>query len=174
MSAMQRLPTPRQLSRKTRYSQRGVTLVVGLIMLVLITLIVASAFTLSSSNLKSVGNMQVREEAIAAANHAIERLISSPFTNALGAQSFKVDINKDGTDDYTVAIAVPDCTRALQATPAVPSDVELGPDMSSGSTWNTDWDIDATVTDSASGSFVRVRQGVRVLLTQTQKESACP
>lgn len=152
-------------------SQRGATLVVGLIMIVLITLIVVNAFTLSSSNLKSVGNMQVREEAIAAANRAVEQLISAPFTNSLGTQSFTVDINKDDTDDYTVAVAVPTCIRALQATAAAPSDVELA---MPGSTWNTEWDIDATVTDSASGASVRVRQGVRVLLSQTQKDTACP
>lgn len=154
--------------------QRGATLIIGLIMLVLITLIVVNAFTLSSSNLKSVGNMQVREEAVAAANQAVERLISSPFTNSLGTQSFTVDINKDGTDDYTVAVAIPSCIRALQATAAAPSDVEMGAAMSSGSTWNTEWDIDATVTDAASGASVRVRQGVRVLLTQTEKDTACP
>jgi Tfp pilus assembly protein PilV len=143
-------------------------------MLVLITLIVTSAFTLSLSNLKSVGNMQVREEALAAANQAVEQLISAPFTDALGAQEFKVDINKDGVDDYTVAVAVPTCIRALKAVTAAPSDVELPPQMSSGSTWHTEWDIDAAVTDSASGAAVRVRQGVRVLLSQTKKDAACP
>ena len=154
--------------------QRGATLIIGLIMLVLITLIVVNAFTLSASNLKSVGNMQVREEAIAAANLAAERLISSNFTNALGTQSFTVDINNDGTDDYTVAVAIPVCKRSTQAAAAGPSDIEMGVSMSSGSTWNTEWDIDATVTDTASGAAVRVRQGVRVLLTQTVKDTACP
>ncbi|UUZ64284.1 hypothetical protein LP417_03665 [Polaromonas sp. P1-6] len=38
--------------------QSGATLVVALIMLTLITLLVVNAFTLSSSNLKAVGNMQ--------------------------------------------------------------------------------------------------------------------
>nr|MDP2192432.1 pilus assembly PilX N-terminal domain-containing protein [Rhodoferax sp.] len=154
--------------------QRGATLIIGLIMLVLITLIVVNAFTLSSSNLKSVGNMQVREEALAAANQAVERLISAPFTDALGAQEFKVDINKDGNDDYTVAVAVPKCIRALKAVTAAPSDVEMPVVMSTGSTWNTEWDIDAAVTDLASGAAVRVRQGVRVLLSQVKKDAACP
>lgn len=151
--------------------QRGATLILGLIMLVLITLIVVNAFTLSASNLKSVGNMQVREEAIAAANQAVERLISSNFTSALGAQSFTVDINNDGTNDYTVAVAIPVCMRALQAASGSPSDVDM---PTEGSTWNTDWDINSTVTDAASGANVRVRQGVRVLLTQTAKDTACP
>ena len=155
-------------------SQRGATLIVGLIMLVLITLVVVNAFTLSSSNLKSVGNMQVREEAIAAANQAIETLISSNFTNALGAQNFSVDINKDGSNDYTVAVAIPTCIGALQASVSAPSGAEIGGSLSSGATWTTEWDIAATVTDTASGAFVEVHQGVRVLLSQTQKDSICP
>ncbi len=174
MKAKLPLQTRKRLRLQTSGTQRGATLVVGLIMLVLITLIVTSAFTLSLSNLKSVGNMQVREEALAAANQAVERLISAPFTDALGAQEFKVDINKDGNDDYTVAVAVPTCIRALKAVTAAPSDVELPPELSSGSTWNTEWDIDAVVTDSASGAAVRVRQGVRVRLSQTKKDAACP
>ena len=151
--------------------QRGATLILGLIMLVLITLIVVNAFTLSASNLKSVGNMQVREEAIAAANQAAERLIGSNFTNALGAQSFTVDINNDGTNDYTVAVATPVCMRALQGAADAPSS---GGGPTGGSTWNTEWDIDTTVSDAASGASVRVRQGVRVLMSQTEKDIACP
>jgi Tfp pilus assembly protein PilX len=155
-------------------TQRGATLIVGLIMMVLITLIVLSAFTLSSSNLKSVGNMQMREEAIAAANEAIELVISSAFTNAPVAQSINVDINKDGINDYVVAIATPTCVRALMGASTAPSDSELGTSMSSGSTWNTSWDIDSTVTDVASGASVRIRQGVSVLLSDTQKTTVCP
>lgn len=162
-------------SRSARFrGQRGATLIIGLIMIVLITLIVVSSSALSTSNLKSVGNMQVREEASAAANQAVETLISSPFTSALGAQTFAVDINKDGVNDYSVAVAVPTCIRALKVASAAPSDVELPPEMSSGSVWGTEWDIDATVADPASGAAVRVRQGVRVVLTQAQKNTACP
>ena len=160
--------------RRPLSRQRGATLIVGLIMLVLITLIVVNAFTLSSTNTKSVTNMQVREEAVAAANQSIERLISSPFTNALGPQTFQVDIDKNGVNDYTVALATPTCIRAKTAVEGSPSDVELGASMSSGSTWNTDWDIQASVLDPASGASVNVRQGVRVLLTETEKQAACP
>ena len=142
-------------------------------MIVLITLIVVNAFTLSSSNLKSVGNMQQREESIAAANQAIELVISSAFTTAPVSQTINVDINNDGTNDYAVAVATPVCMRAMVAGSAAGSDVELGAAMSS-STWNTDWDIDATVTDAASGTSVRVRQGVRILLDDTQKTAVCP
>ena len=169
-------PFPARLPQRSPYaaSQRGATLIVGLIMIVLITLVVVNAFTLSSGNLKSVGNMQMREEAVAAANEATELVISSAFTAGPTAQSINVDINKDGTTDYVVAVAQPSCIKAVVSATAAPSDVELGASMSAGSTWNTDWDIDSKITDAASGAAVRVRQGVRVLLTDAAKNSVCP
>lgn len=169
------MPTPRACrTRISRQGQCGATLIIGLIMIVLITLIVVSAFTMSSTNLKSVGNMQIREESLAAVNQAIESVVSSPFAITPVAQSLNVDINKDGINDFTVAVAVPICTKASIAASADPSDEELGPGMSSASTWNTEWDIDAQVNDAASGASVRVRQGVRVLLTESQKNNSCP
>lgn len=162
------------LSSHDARRQRGATLIVALIMLALITLLVLNAFVLSSSNLKAVGNMQAREESMAAANQAVEKLISSPFYNALGTQTWNVDINKDGTVDYVVTTAPPECIKAAQATAAYPSDVELGSAMSAGSFWNVDWEIKATVTDSMSGAQVIVHEGVRKYLSQTQKETSCP
>lgn len=153
--------------------QRGATLIIGLIMIVLITLVVVNAFMLSSSNLKSVGNMQVRDEAVAAANEALELVVSSAFANAPMAQTINVDINKDGVTDYVVEVAQPICTRVSPATPALSSDVRLGREMSTGTTWNSDWDLEAKVTDVASGAVVKVHQGVRVLLTQVQKTAVC-
>jgi Tfp pilus assembly protein PilX len=153
--------------------QRGATLIVGLIMIVLITLIVVNAFNLTSSNLKSVGNMQVHDEAVAAVNQAIEQVIASPFAIAPVASTFQIDIDKDGTNDYTVVVAVPTCTKAWVEASADPSDVELGSAMSSSSTWNTEWDIDASATHAATGASVRIRQGTRVLLTEAQKNASC-
>lgn len=161
------------ITPRRRAHQRGATLIVGLIMLVLLALIVVNAFTLSSSNLKAVGNMQARDEAIAAANRAIELVTSSPFTDPPTAQSVNVDLNQDGTTDYVVAVAVPACVRATVSASAAPSDVELGAAMSIGSTWNTDWEIDATVSDGATGASARVRQGVRVLLPQARVNAVC-
>jgi Tfp pilus assembly protein PilX len=161
------------------HAQRGVTLVIGLIMLVLITLMVTTAFTLSTTNLKSVGNMQYRNEAIAAGNVAIERVLSSPFSVAPTAEQLLIDINSDGTNDYTVSIATPVCVRGSVAAPPVLSSVTLGTSMSTQNTWNTVWDIDATVTPTsdnpgASGVSAHVHSGVRVLLSQAEKNAVCP
>lgn len=151
---------------------------VGLIMLTLITVMVVSAVNISNTNVMSVGNMQFRDEAIAAANKAIEQVLSSPFTTTPIAQEINVDINNDDNTDYVVAVAVPTCVRdsEIVIAGAAPSSVSLGPTFSVvGSTYyETVWDLNATVTDSVvSGASVQVRQGVRVLLTQAQYNAVC-
>lgn len=162
----------RRLKVKASGSQRGATLIVGLIMLVLITLIVLSAYTFSSSNLKSVGNMQIREEALAAANLATEQVIASPFTDAPTRQEINVDINKDGINDYVVVVEAPTCIKAVIA--SSPGNTQIGFNTGGGgSTWNTEWDINSRVTDTASGASVQIRQGVRVQISDVQKNLVC-
>ena len=161
----------------SRHAQRGVTLFVGMIMLVLITLMVTTAFTLSNTNLKAVGNMQARDEAIAAANVAIEEVLSSLLTTAStiapAARTIPVDINNDGNNDYVVSIATPVCIRASIDTAAAISSITLGAAMSSAASWNTLWDIEAVVDDAKTDAKITVRTGTRVLLTQAQKDAMC-
>ncbi len=158
---------------------RGAALVVGLIMLVLITLMLITALNLGTVNFRSVSNMQFREEAIGAANQAIDEVIGSPFVNnpaAVAAAPLLVDIDNDGNDDYTVNFAVPQCVYAAQAFGADPSSLSLPASMTVASTWSTVWDIRASV-DSAQnvgGAAVVIRAGVRVLLDQIQKDAVCP
>lgn len=154
-------------------SQRGVTLFVGLILLVLITLMVTTAFTLSNTNLKSVGNMQSRDEAVAAANMAIEQVMSSNFTNLLAEENKYIDINNDGVTDYVVRVPVPVCVRASIDTSATLSSVSLGASMSTSYNWNTLWDIQAIVNDTKTGAKTTVHAGTRVLLTQVKKNLLC-
>jgi hypothetical protein len=157
--------------------QRGATLVVGLIMLVLITLMVTTAFMLSSTNLKAVGNMQFRDGAVAAANYAIEQAMTSPFATTLPKNPFDVDLNDDGVTDYSVTIAAPACLRAVRepgaSAPGTASSVTLGIPPSVVF-YQTVWDIDATVQDAVTGASVRMRQGFRLRLDQSQcNATAC-
>ncbi|RFQ09442.1 hypothetical protein D0N87_34340, partial [Pseudomonas sp. ATCC 13867] len=39
--------------------------------------------------------------------------------------------------------------------------------------WSTVWVLNATVTDDLSGASIKVRSGVRVQLTDSQKHSVC-
>lgn len=158
----------------TRRAQQGATLIVGLIMLVLLTLVVTSAFMLSSGNLKSVGNMQFRDEAIAAANVAIEQIISSDFTTLPVSSTIPVDIDQDGTNDYTVNVMTPVCVQAvtISTSAATLSGVTSG--VPSTIDYNTVWDIEARVSSTNTGAAVTIWQGVRKRLTQTQyAASAC-
>lgn len=145
-------------------TQRGATLVVGLIMLLLITLMVSSAFMLSSTNLKSVGNMQYRDEAIGAANAAIERVISSsaifitPASQAITVGS------------YSVNVAAPVCLYASEV--LTNSSGDQNPNIyTEGSGGggapgylDTYWDIAATVNDGMSGTRVATHQGIKITL----------
>lgn len=171
-------------------AQQGAALIVSLIMLVLITLMVISALNLGTANFRAVSNTQFREQAIAAANVAIQDRISSNFSgpanvNGTIATTYpSIDLNNDGTDDYTVAIT-PTCVSATIAQLADPSSEKLPGAMSVAATWNTVWDIRAEVTPPTaptgvtlvadpSGTKVVVHAGVRVLLSQTEKDDACP
>ena len=156
--------------------QRGTALVVGLIMLVLITLMLITALNVGTTNFRAMSNMQYRSEAIAAANKAIEQVISSPFTTAPAAEDINVDIDNDTDPDYIVHMAMPLCISATEAFGADPSSLSLPTSMSASSTWNTVWDLDANVDggENAGEATVRVRAGVRVLLTDAQKDAVCP
>jgi len=58
-------------------TQRGATLVVALIFLVLMSLFAISAFNSSTGNMRIVGNTQARQESLSAAQLAVEKTISS-------------------------------------------------------------------------------------------------
>lgn len=155
--------------------QRGAILVVGLIMLVLITLMVTTAFTLGTSNLRSVGNMQSREETIAAANAAIEIVLPTVGITTT-SQEIDVDINLDGTVDYTVTVAAPVCIRAIvdPTSKAGASSVTLGGGMTIEGMYIATLNLKATVNDTVTGAKAIVNVGTRAQLTPAQKNLMCP
>jgi Tfp pilus assembly protein PilX len=144
-------------------TQRGVTLVVGLIMLLVLTLFAVSAIRLSSANLRTVGNMQARAEATSAAQTAIEQTMSDigSFTAPVARNDVAVPVN--GTD-YIVDVDAPVC---------VLSEPVLGNshDNTTLALQDTYWDVAATATDERTGASVRIHQGVRVRLDAA---AACP
>jgi Tfp pilus assembly protein PilX len=154
--------------------QRGAVLIISMIMLIIIALVVVSAFTLSTSNLKSVGNLQSRGEAVTAANSAIETVLSGTFLTALNTTtSINVDMNKDSTTDYTVSVAIPLCPLRVQQ---VSVDAPSGYETTFGSasvagTYITDWELVATVTDAVSGAQAVIREGVRIPVGETDYET---
>ncbi|MES2675222.1 MAG: hypothetical protein V4660_13360 [Pseudomonadota bacterium] len=153
--------------------ERGVVLVIALIMMLLVTLMVSGSFALSTINLKAVGNNQVRKEALASANAAVAQVIGSPFTDNPGAAASDLtfDIDNNNVRDYTVSIGIPECIRATQSSSVSLSSTTL---VMPASSWNTVWMIQAAVNDAATGAQTVVRSAVRVLLSDSEKIRVCP
>jgi Tfp pilus assembly protein PilX len=102
--------------------QRGTTLIVALIMLVLLTLFAVSSFNTANTSLKVVGNMQQKSEALNAAQVAIENVISTtqfidnPANAVLmpcgSANTLCIDVTGDGVADFTSTLVGPDYPAA--------------------------------------------------------------
>ena len=168
-------------SSQSRLRQRGVTLIIGMIMLVLITVMVISAYTLSSTNFKAVGNMQFRNEAIAAANKAIEQVIGTNFPTGfmivLTPPLITYDNNNDGIADYTIIVDKPVCVQASVTSGGLSAGQFSSVDLDGfnvSTNYTVLWDIKATVTDAVSGAAVIVRQGLRTQITSIQRDVVCP
>jgi hypothetical protein len=105
--------------------QRGVVLMVALIMLLLVSLMVISGFHLSQTNLQVVHNLESRALAKQAGIRALEEAMSSnlfvtgsvfPVT-CEQANRVCYDLNGDGVDDVAVQVALT-CTIAKTLTNA--------------------------------------------------------
>lgn len=158
-------------------AERGASLIISMIFLVLITFVVINAFNLSNTNLKSVRNEQSRTEATAAANLAIDQLLDTPsaLTQGVAPNDKTISLNgvSGGTTTYVVTFGVPRCVRAVQAALAAPSEVELGAGLSGSDTWDVDIELRAVVSESSVGTVVEINQGVRVRTTLLTRNALC-
>lgn len=166
-------------------SQRGATLVIGMIMLVLVTLFVLAAINMSTLNLRAMGNQQARNEAVAAAQQAVEQVTTVDFTKNPPTPTapivIPVDVNGDGTADYQATVTAT-CLNSVpvKVTELNPADViNDGPCYlssssstsglpSGGASGNslcsaTQWDVNAAVSDATAnttGVAVTLHQGI--------------
>ena len=146
--------------------QRGSTLLVSLIMLVLMTLIAISAMSSTTINLQMVGNAQFREEATAAGQRAIEVVLSKTNFLFTPPSNQSIDINQDGTADYLVSfVPAPQCLsyRAVNfGDEGVPSTCAADATLGAVCYW-TVWDITANVSDIRTGANIVIHQGIRTV-----------
>jgi len=144
-----------------RAAQRGATLIITLIMLVLITLFVVAMMRLSNSNLKIVGNMQAQRALESSAQQAVEGDISSItfFNDAVGNTgtwpSGTTTVNQS-VNGYTVAVTRPVCVSSTTAT-GYSATSNISPE-------DTNWEVGASATDSLTGAQVSMVQGVKMRL----------
>jgi len=146
--------------------QRGLAMVIGMIMLVLLTLLVVSAINSSSVNLRITGNMQAQDEARAMAQQAIERVLGVkanfyPTPTAQAATNYYVDNNSTGNAVYSVSVAAPVCKGAAKQFPGRTADCINGA-RAGLFCWDTLWEVVATATDSKTGVRQVITQGVAI------------
>ena len=163
-----------------RNPQRGMTLIVSLIMLVVLTLLVVAAMRFGNLNLKISGNVQSEVEATAAAQVAVEQVIAEVVAGGKidDMATHNVSVST-GAVTYTVVVSKPVCNSTANIknstlNPEVPADQKCigtwnGPCIvdSTGECVipptickNQQWDIAAAVDDtSRNGARVNVGQG---------------
>jgi Tfp pilus assembly protein PilX len=191
---------PVHFNRPSR--QRGVTLIVALIMLVLLTLLALTSANVGRSTIQVVSNMQSRDESATAARQAIEEVISttrffqsptdaiaSPCGNTANTRC--IDNNGDGTTDVTVKLTpAPTCVVAQTvlntslnianteeqgcATGGAQSFGIVGSVSNDSLCADSTWEINAIATDMVTEASVQVVQGVSVRVAKDNIETSCP
>lgn len=127
--------------------QTGSTLLISLIMLVLLTLFVLSAINLTNVNLRVSGNMQVQEEAEAAAQQAIDEVLKRPLVVTVTTEV--VTPVAIGNSTYT-PVVTKQCIDSVVSKDTDPSNL----------VYDSVWDIRAEITDARTGANVVLHQGV--------------
>lgn len=153
--------------------QRGLVLILSLIMLVVLTLLAVSAIRLSTVNLRTVANAQARSEAMSTAQRTIDCVLSGNFADNVSSITGIVTgpcagTVSEGGKDYTVVIATPCLVRsvpvlniALDITNAAEKTCQKGASAFSQCS-DTIWQIQATSTSGWFGATVSITQGTGI------------
>ena len=189
--------------RATRHHQRGVVMVMGLILLMVMTVLALTTLNVGKSSLQIVGNMQWRKQVISAAQEAIDdaisttRLFLSPgsiYLSPCSAPNTKcVDITGDGKADITVALTpTPTCVKAQVFKSASinlnlndPNDQActlaasqtfgiVGSASANSMCSDTVWQVRAQATDDATQTMIAVTEGVGVRVSTDVVATYCP
>jgi len=129
--------------------QSGATLIVALVMLVMMTLLAVSAITLSTVNLRIVGNMQAQKSVDATVQEAIEQIMSS--ANNFGSSVTATYVT---TTMGAVEVDAPVCLSSQTAT-GYSAVHGLSPD-------DNTWEVVASYTDNVTGASSVIHQGVEI------------
>ena len=140
--------------------QRGVTLLISLIMLTILTLFVSAMIRLSSTNMLIAGNMAIQ--------HALRDSVQQAIETDLNSTTFFSDVaNKTGNwpagtnsitetiNGYTVVLNKPFCLKSQPAAGYSALQSQTGLEDSY-------WMVSATGTDGVSGATVAITQGVKI------------
>jgi Tfp pilus assembly protein PilX len=133
-----------------KHKQQGATLIVALVMLVLLTMLAVSSINLSTTNLKIVGNMQAQKYMDAAAQDAIEQVMSTANTFTAPASTTV------STAMGNVTVSRADCLggQIAQGYSAVVANI-----IPQDNTWEI---VATTDPDPVTGASSTIHQGVQM------------
>lgn len=148
--------------------QRGMVLILSLIMLVVITLLAISAIRLSTINLRTVANAQARSEAMSAAQRTIDLVLSGNFTDNIAGTEQVLTVTEGGKN-YTVSVARP-CLVSLSPIKNVDLDLAVAEDAKCIDTVSnpysacaqTIWQLQANASSGWFGANVTLTQGTGI------------
>ncbi|MEJ6022719.1 pilus assembly PilX family protein [Ramlibacter sp. PS4R-6] len=177
---------------ESRNRQAGITLVVSLIMLIVLTLLVVSAIRFGNINLKIAGNAQTQAEAEAATQVALEQTVelmkAATKVDSVTAQP-ALQISTGGAT-YKINVSKPSCTLSnnvvsTQLNKDKAEDRACYGNIDQECIFDKDgkcipqpteckdqtWEISAAVTADTAGNSMTMVQGVSL---RVSSEVACP
>ncbi|MCK9989560.1 MAG: hypothetical protein RugAbin2_00574 [Rugosibacter sp.] len=187
---------------RSMHKQRGVVLIIGLMMLVLLTLMAVAALKFGAANFAVVNNQQTRAEAVRSAEQVIDQIVNNREIDlasganlfGTGANTVHIKINGEPLNasdyNYTVVVAPPKCVKRqviAQNTLDFAKADDLGCARSvdqaslgvegSGSSDSlcstVVWDVAATASDAFQQNNVSVVQGVGQRVATTKVALVC-
>jgi len=171
------------LGLQSRGRQRGTVLLVSLIMLVVLTLFAISAIRTGNVGFRIVGNQQTQKLMEAAAQQAMEQVISNlgnfDVTTVIAPSTTiaqRVCVNNNVAAGHPPVVGpTGSCTSGIQVDVApVRCISSLRSEFSSLTqtmgTFDNVWEITATVTDGPSGAKATYHQGVKIRMLS----NSCP
>ncbi len=176
--------------------QRGVVLVVAMVIMTLVALLSLSALRASDSNVQVAANVQSRQEGLDSSQIALERVVSANdfFQNpaaVAAAAPLSIDVNGDQREDFAVSMRQPECLRAR---PVLGSELSADSARDSACTYdanmadtgnadagvlpnatcsNTEWQLTATAVSPTIGASVTASQGVAVRVQTSEASTWC-
>ena len=156
-------------SRKDASSQRGSVLLLSLFMLMIMTMMALSAIKMGTVNLRTINNLQMRSEAMAAAQDALDQVMNVNFTDNISGTGGTYTVVKDAGKTYSVTIARP-CIRQITPIMNTVLDVTNSEDLKCYDTLanpvsacsTTVWEITSTVSEGWFGANVTITQGTGI------------
>lgn len=178
-------------------SARGASSLVAMIFLLILGFMALYTFRLSNQQLQLVGNAQGRAQVMSAANFAIEQTISDDLfvrdPDLVAKTPVPVDLTGDAKAEFTATMSRPACYR-VRTVKTGELDFRVardrgcfgssgaggavlieggGPGSGDSQCADTEWNLQAAVTDTVTGAAVTVNQGVAVRVDVVDSVKSC-